>query len=134
MRRLLLGFLAVMPLTLGCSANMPATAPASGKQSVELEAHALKGDLVYFVGDSRLDGEGMLEGVEVWMVNNSGQVHQLGKTDGGGAIRLRKAELAEGVVVGFSREWYFDGAWRVDLKELRDFDELFITLAPFSLR
>jgi hypothetical protein len=124
----------LLVLTTGCSINTKSTALLTAGKPDPREAQALGGELVYFVGDSRLDGEGMLEGVDVWMVDKSGDLRQLGETNSLGSIRLSKAELASGLVIGFSREWYFDGAWRVDVQKLQDFDELFITLAPFSLR
>jgi len=76
----------------------------------------------------------MLEHVRVWMVTRKGELVWLGDTDVFGSIGVAKARLKEGVVVGFASEGYFDGAWRIDGKTLRDFDELYIRLAPFSVR
>lgn len=90
-------------------------------------------ELIYFVGDASPDG-GMLEGVEVSMVTRSGHLLPLGRTDEAGAIKLSKRELSDGVVLLFARPWYFDGAWRIEKSKLAVADELYIRLAPFSVR
>ena len=92
-----------------------------------------EGDLSLLVGDSRSDGEGMLEGVEVLLVDDQGNISSLGHTDVYGWLTLPKGAIAKGRVLIFVKERYFDGAWRIDGRYLEDFNRLFIALAPFSL-
>jgi len=80
-----------------------------------------------------MDGPRMLENVLVWAVTRRGGVRELGKTDIFGSISLNKQELLDVIVLGFSHDGFFDGAWRVDREKLHRFDELHIGLAHFTV-
>ena len=90
-------------------------------------------EVVFYVHGATAGGPQMLQEVSVWMVTREGRLREIGKTDVFGGISIRKHELADGVVLGFSLEGFFDGAWRVDAEELTKFDELHVGLAPFSV-
>jgi hypothetical protein len=93
---------------------------------------AIQDELVFYV-HGEMDGPRMLENVLVWAVTRRGGVRELGKTDIFGSISLNKQELLDVIVLGFSHDGFFDGAWRVDREKLHRFDELHIGLAHFTV-
>ncbi len=109
-------------------------------QSQSLVGHkpvSAAGEMRFFVGST---DKGMLADVEVLLMNTSGRLVAVGRTDGFGAILVPKARLGGASAVLFCKpEHYFCGAFRLDERAssapgFLEYDEHFIQLAPLALR
>lgn len=126
------GVLFLLALVSGCAASVGVVAPSS--RSAQAQIAELSGQIRFVVAHGGLEGGPALEHVLVTIVTTDGRFEDIGTTSAGGAIEIERRRLAKGVVLLFSREWYFEGAWRIRFETLRDFDERFFTLAPIALQ
>jgi hypothetical protein len=76
-----------------------------------------------------------VQGAALVLVDKMGGIETLARTDDLGRAVVPKARLMAGRVLLFCRDGYFCGALQLYDKEYKylDYDELFITLSPFSL-
>jgi hypothetical protein len=101
-------------------------------------ASVLRSNLMTFVVGSTDDG--MQKDVEVLLVEDTGSLILLGRTDALGRFSVPKDTLRRGEAVLFCRsEQYFCGAFRIkdpafNQPDFLDYGEHFIQLAPLALR
>ncbi len=114
-------FVACISALLGCGSV------GSGAGEGALDSN---NSVTFFVGDADPDGS-MLEGVNAWIVTNSGDIVLGGKTDVFGSVALSRRELEQARLVGFSAEGFFHGVFWIE--ELAGFRERYIRLARFAV-
>lgn len=125
--------LAVLLLCTSCAASK-GPAPVLVTDMKAEGGLSLSGQLSFFVADSLMDGQGMLEGVEVRMITKKGEVVSVGKTNPSGVIAVEKAVLEKGVFLIFSLEGFFNGAWEIKPATVRKAKERYLKLARFAVR
>jgi hypothetical protein len=123
---------AALTLSAGCVLNGAKGADSTGIEPVRAGPE-LKGKLTFVVADSVASGEGPLEGVSVRLVTRDGRLLLLGMTDSNGTVVVEKEVLAQGLVVLFSRERFFTGAWEVSPESLRSATRRYLELARFAV-
>jgi hypothetical protein len=130
--RVAAAFLATALFVASCATGVSSRSEVRASQAEAIAS--LPGDITFLVGYGGAEAGPMLEDVTVSLVSREGAFVELGATNTSGALTVPKRAFSQGVVLLFSLEGYFDGAWKVRYETLRDFDERFITLAPFAMR
>jgi hypothetical protein len=122
----------LLAFSAGCASQGGAK---RGDPSVEpvRAGQRLEGKLTFVIADAAPAGEGPLEGVSVRLVTRDGRLVFLGKTDPNGTVVVDKEMLAQGLVVLFSRERFFTGAWEVSPESLRSATRRYLELARFAV-
>lgn len=125
--------LAVLLFCASCAASKSPAPEVMSDMKAE-GSSSLSGQLSFFVADSMMDGQGMLEGVEVRMITKRGEIVPVGKTNPSGVIAVEKSLLEKGVFLIFSLEGFFNGAWEIKPATVRRAQERYLKLARFAVR
>jgi hypothetical protein len=111
----------LLALCLGCSGLRPAS--------------SAQHDSISFIVAASTDLRPISK-VELILITKDGSVENIGLTDELGSATVPKRKLRSSRCLLFCRDGFFCGAFQLYKKEAEflRYDELFITLSPFSLR
>ena len=106
----------------------------SGRLGLDSSAPASRASEIEFIVASSTDLEAIKD-VDLIIVSRTGHIQNVGRTSELGRVSVPKARLRSAQVLLFCRDGYFCGAFQLYRRDAEyfEYNELFITLAPFSL-